>query len=158
MDYNEYFKKMGCDYWYEYDLAYSRLNVRDRTITIVGNDCGSSALYFIMNGAKHIIGFEKKAELNNIFKNHVCKDFGICNMVETNKGWAGNVYPNTDLFVIDCEGCEEYLEIEELKKYKQYCVAIHKWTINKYELMKQLYGTTLTYITNDNNEVVLCKL
>ncbi len=111
-----------------------------------------------MNGAKHIIAFEKNQDLNRVFANQVCKDFGICGIVELNKGWAGKVYPNTDVFVIDCEGCEQYLEIEQLKKYKQYCVAIHKWTVNKHQLVKQLYGTTLTYVTNDNNEIVLCKL
>jgi len=158
MDYNEYFRKMGCDYWYEFDLSYSRLSVEDRSITIVGNDCGSSAVYFLMRGAKHVIGFEKKAELNNKFRSEVCKHFNICDRVEVNLGWAGKDYPKTDLFVIDCEGCEAFLDIQELGKYKQYCVAIHNWTVNKYQLMKQLYGTTLTYVSNDNNEIVLCKL
>ena len=158
MDYNEYFKNMGCDYWYEFDLSYSRLDVKDRSITIVGNDCGSSALYFLLRGVKHIIAFEKKAELNTKFSTVVCKQFNICDKVELKGGWAGNNYPKTDLFVIDCEGCEAYLNIQELNRYKQFCIAIHRWTINKYQLMKQLYGTTLTYISSDNNEIVLCKL
>ncbi len=71
---------------------------------------------------------------------------------------------------MDCEGCEakllevkaergeKNLRFEELQKYKQYCIAIHDWTENRFELMRKLYGTVLTFISEDNREFVFCKL
>ena len=158
MDYKDYFCKLECCYWHEFDLAYGKLDVKDKTITIVGNDCGSSALYFLLKGAKKIIGFEKSDELNKRFKEKVCKEFNICDKVEINTEWLGNNYPNSDILVMDCEGCEKNLDFSQLQKYEQYCIAIHDWTENRFKLMKKLYGTILTFITDDNREFVFCHL
>ena len=59
---------------------------------------------------------------------------------------------------MDCEGCEAKLRVEELQKYSPFCIAIHDWTENRFDLMKKLYGTILTFITEDNREFVFCKL
>jgi len=158
MDYKDYFCKLECCYWHEFDTAYGKLDVKDRTITIIGNDCGSSALYFLLKGAKKVIGYEKSDELNKRFKEKVCKEFQICDKVEIHGEWTGNQYPDTDILVMDCEGCEAKLDFSQLQKYKQYCIAIHDWTENRFELMKKLYGTILTFITDDNKEFVFCKL
>jgi hypothetical protein len=158
MNYKDYFCKLECCYWHEFDLAYGKLDVKDRTITIIGNDCGSSALYFLLKGAKKIIGYEKSDELNKRFKEKVCKEFQICEKVDINTEWSGNNYPNSDILVMDCEGCEKNLDFSQLQKYKQYCIAIHDWTENRFNLMKKLYGTVLTFITDDNREFVFCKL
>jgi len=158
MDYKDYFCKLECCYWHEFDLAYGRLDVKDRTITIIGNDCGSSALYFLLKGAKRIIGYEKSDKLNKRFKEKVCKEFNICDRVDVNGEWIGKEYPDTDIFVMDCEGCEAKLDFSQLQKYKQYCIAIHDWTKNRFDLMRKLYGTVLTFITDDNKEFVFCKL
>jgi hypothetical protein len=158
MNYKDYFCKLECCYWHEFDLAYGKLEVKDKTITIIGNDCGSSALYFLLKGAKKVIGFEKSDELNKRFKEKVCKEFQICDKVEINGEWSGNNYPNTDVFIMDCEGCEAKLDFSQLQKYNQYCIAIHDWTENRFELLKKLYGTILTFISDDNREFVFCKL
>ena len=170
MDYKDYFCKLECCYWHEFDLAYGKLDVKDRTITIIGNDCGSSALYFLLKSAKKIVGYEKSDELNKRFKEKVCKEFQICDKVDINGEWNGKEYPNSDVFIMDCEGCEaklleikaerseSKLDISQLQKYKQYCIAIHDWTENRFELMKKLYGTILTFISDDNREFVFCKL
>jgi len=158
MDYKDYFCKLECCYWHEFDLAYGKLDVKDKTITIVGNDCGSSALYFLLKGAKKIIGYEKSDELNKRFKEKVCKEFNICDKVEINGEWTGNQYPDTDILVMDCESCESKLDISQLQKYKQYCIAIHDWTENRFDLMKKIYGTILAFISEDNREFVFCKL
>ena len=158
MNYKDYFCKLECCYWHEFELAYGKLDVKDKTITIIGNDCGSSALYFLLKGAKKIIGYEKSDELNKRFKEKVCKEFQICDKVEINGEWSANQYPNTDVFIMDCEGCEGKLDFSQLQKYKQYCIAIHDWTENRFELMKKLYGTILTFISDDNREFVFCHL
>ena len=158
MDYKDYFCKLECCYWHEFDLAYGKLDVKDKTITIIGNDCGSSALYFLLKNAKKVIGYEKGDELNKKFKEKVCKEFNICDKVEINGEWNGKEYPNSDVFIMDCEGCESKLDFSQLQKYKQYCIAIHDWTENRFKLMKKIYGTILTFITDDNREFVFCKL
>jgi len=158
MDYKDYFCKMECCYWHEFEQAYGKLDVKDRTITIIGNDCGSSALYFLLKGAKKIVGYEKSDELNKRFKEKVCKEFQICDKVEINGEWNGKEYPNSDIFIMDCEGCETKLDISQLQKYKQFCIAIHDWTENRFDLMRKLYGIVLTFITDDNKEFVFCKL
>jgi len=170
MDYDEYFCKLECCYWHEFEQAYGKLQVKDKTITIIGNDCGSSALYFLLKGAKKVIGYEKSDELNKRFKEKVCKEFQICDKVEIHEEWTGKEYPETDVLVMDCEGCEaklleikaerseKNLDISQLQKYKQFCIAIHDWTENRFDLMKKLYGTVLTFITDDNKEFVFCKL
>ena len=157
-NYKDYFCKLQCCYWHEFDQAYGRLEVKDRTVTIIGNDCGSSALYFLLKGAKRIIGYEKEEQLNKKFKEIVCKDFNICDKVDINGEWKGIEYPNTDILVMDCEGCEAKLDFSQLQKYKQFCIAIHDWTKNRFDLMRKLYGTVLTFITDDNREFVFCKL
>jgi hypothetical protein len=169
-NYDKYFCDLQCCYWHEFDLAYGKLQVENKTITIVGNDCGSSALYFLLKGAKKVIGYEKSDELNRKFKEKVCKELNICDKVEINGEWSGNIYPNTDIFIMDCEGCEAKLleikaerseaklDISQLQKYKEFCVAIHDWTENRFDLMKKLYGTVLTFITDDNREFVFCRL
>jgi len=158
INFKDYFCKLECCYWHEFDLAYGKLDVKDRTVTIIGNDCGSSALYFLLKGAKRIIGYEKEEQLNKKFKEIVCKDFNICDKVDINGEWKGIEYPNTDILVMDCEGCEAKLDFSQLQKYKQFCIAIHDWTKNRFELMRKLYGTVLTFITDDNREFVFCKL
>ena len=158
INYKDYFCKLQCCYFHEFDQAYGRLEVKDKTITIIGNDCGSSALYFLLKGAKKIIGYEKSDELNKRFKEKVCKEFNICDKVEVYGEWTGKEYPNVDIFIMDCEGCEKNLDVSQLQKYKQYCIAIHDWTKNRFELMRKLYGTILTFITDDNKEFVFCKL
>jgi len=158
MDYKDYFCKLQCCYWHEFEFAYERLDVKDKTGTIIGNDCGSSALYFLLREAKHVIGYEKDEKLNKLFREKVCKDFDICDKVDINGEWTGNQYPNTDIFIMDCEGCEAKLNVSQLQKYKQFCIAIHDWTEKRFELMKKLYGTILTFISEDNREFVFCKL
>ncbi len=84
MDYKDYFCKLECCYWHEFDLAYGKLDVKDKTITIIGNDCGSSALYFLLKRAKHVIGYEKEEKLNQLFKEKVCsKNSGTINISST---------------------------------------------------------------------------
>lgn len=155
MDIKKYFHDLECDYWYEFPLSYGSLNVFGKTIQIVGGDCGSSALYFIWRGATHIIQYEKEQKLRDKWQK-VCQDFNICDKVETKGEWK-NEYDNVDVFVMDCEGCEESLNVDRLKQYGKWCVAIHDWTKNRVDLMRKLAGATLTYVSDDGKEIVLCK-
>ncbi|QJF12301.1 putative methyltransferase [Saccharolobus solfataricus rod-shaped virus 1] len=152
---DKYFHDLECDYWREYPNAYGLLNPYNKTIQIVGADCGSSALYFLLRGAKYVIQYEKEQHLREKWK-EVCAKFSICNKAEMRSEWNGQ-YDNVDIFIIDCEGCEEILDVSQLRKYEQYCIAIHDWTKNRIDLLRKLQGLTFAYVTDDGREIVLCK-
>jgi len=152
----EYFRKLECDYWKEYPHSYGKLDVFNKTIQIVGADCGSSALYFLWRGAKYVIQYEKEEHLRKKWE-EVCQYFNICDKAIMNKEWDGK-YENADIFVVDCEGCEEGLDVDALKEYEQWCVGIHDWTENRVELLRKLEGTTFTYSSDDGRELTFCKV
>ncbi|CAJ31550.1 putative SAM-dependent methyltransferase [Betalipothrixvirus acidiani] len=152
----EYFKKRECDYWREYPHSYGMLNVYQRSIQIVGADCGSSALYFLLRGASFVVQYEKEEHLRKKWE-EVCAYFNICNKAVMKGEWDG-VYENVDIFVMDCEGCEEKLNVNMLTRYKQWCVGIHDWTKNRVELMRKMEGATFTYVSDDGREITLCKI
>lgn len=151
---DDYFCKKECCYWGEYNVAYGDIDFRDKIVVTIGADCGSSALYFILYGAKHVIAFEKEEKLRKLFYEEVCKKFNICNKVTLYGEWGGNNYPDGDIFIIDCEGCEEKLDFNELKKYKIVLVAIHEWTRNKFELYKKVEGWKLKFVSEDGKELM----
>jgi len=156
MNLAEYFREKECDYWREYPHAYGKLDVFGKTIQIVGADCGSSALYFLMRGTKYIVQYEKEEHLRKKWE-EVCKYFNICDKATMKQEWKGE-YENVDIFVMDCEGCEEGLNVEMLKKYEQWCIGIHDWTKNRVELLRKMEGTTYTYVSDDGREITLCNL
>ncbi len=155
-DYEKYFSKLECAYWHEYPHAYSKLILKDKNVVMIGADCGSSALYFLLRGAKHVIAYEKEEKLRKLFVEKVCRDFNICDRVDIKGEWKGDEYPDADVFVMDCEGCEDTLDVSQLTKYKQWCVAIHDWAKRRVELFRALSGNVITYISDDGREIVVC--
>jgi len=153
---DEYFRKLECDYWREFPHSYVVLNVFNKSIQVVGADCGSSTLYFLWRGAKYVIQYEKEEHLRKRWE-EVCRQFMICDNATMKGEWKGE-YDNVDVFVMDCEGCEEGLNIDELKKYEQWCVGIHDWVNNRVELLRKLEGTTFTYASDDGRELTFCKV
>jgi len=153
---DEYFRKLECDYWREFPHSYGVLNVFNKSIQVVGADCGSSTLYFLWRGAKYVVQYEKEEHLRKRWE-EVCRQFGTCDNATMKGEWKGE-YDNVDVFVMDCEGCEEGLNIDELKKYEQWCVGIHDWVNNRVELLRKLEGTTFTYASDDGREITLCKV
>ncbi len=155
-NYADYFTKLECAYWHEYPLAYGTLDFRDRNVVMIGGDCGSSALYFLLKGASHVIMYEKEEKLRKLFSEKVCHDFNICDKVEVHDEWKGNEYPQADIFIMDCEGCEDSLDVKKLFGYEQWCVAIHDWAKRRVELFRALSGNVITYISDDGREIVVC--
>jgi hypothetical protein len=150
----EYFKSRGCDYWREYRSAYGLLDVFDRVVVVVGADCGSTHVYFLLRGAKYVLGYEKEEKLRDTWK-EVCANFSFCDHGEIRGEWRGE-YPDADVFVMDCEGCESTLDFSQLGRYKQWCVAVHDWTQNRVELLRALRGSTLTHVSDDGRELMFC--
>jgi hypothetical protein len=152
----EYFKSRECDYWREFSPSYGLLDVYNRVVVIVGADCGSTHIYFLLRGARYVIGYEKEEKLRKMWK-EVCTNFSLCEHGEIRGEWRGE-YPDADVFVMDCEGCESSLDFSQLKKYKQCCIAVHDWVKNRIEILRNLYGFTFTYVSDDGREIMLCRI
>ena len=153
---SQFFRERNCDYWREYPYAYCCLRVIDRTVQIVGADCGSSALFLLWKGARFIIQYEKDEAVRKKW-GEVCAEFDICDKAVMKGEWTGQ-YEDVDVFIMDCEGCESGLDVPALKKYQQWCIAIHDWTEGRVNLLRKLQGYTFTYVTDDGREIVICNL
>jgi hypothetical protein len=156
MNLEEYFLKKECNYWREFEFAYGRLNVKDKVVVVVGADCGSTHVFFLMRGARYVIGYEKEEHLRELWK-RVCIDFDVCKKGEMHGEWKKG-YPDADILVMDCEGCEKDLDVSSLSKYKEWCIGVHDWTENRVSLLRALQGTTFTYVSDDGREVTLCHI
>mgnify|MGYP001772683565 CR=1 FL=1 len=155
MNIEKYFKEKECNYWREFPYAYGSLDVLNKSVQIVGGDCGSSTVFFLWMGAKYIVQYEKEEHLRRMW-NEVCKEFEICDKAITKGEWKGE-YENVDVFVMDCEGCEKDLNVDVLGRYKEWCVGIHDWVQNRVQLMRKLAGSVMTYVSDDGREITFCK-
>ena len=150
-----YFKEKGCDYYYEYDDSYGNLDLKDKVIVHVGGDCGSSVYYFILKGARYVIFYEKDTELLRKYRD-VCKELGFCEKAEAKGEWKPGDYPDGDIFIMDCEGCEADVDFNALSKYKTACIAVHAWTQDKAPLLKNMRGWRLQHVSLDGQELMFC--
>jgi len=152
---DQYFRKKGCEYWKEQEQAYGLIDFKDKTVVIVGADCGTTVIYALLKGAKSVIAFEKDDKLRAELENTL-KDYDIpYEKVIVYGAWLGD-YPEGDIFIQDCEGCEKADNFNEISKYEQACIAIHLW-IDFTKLMPNLVGYRVTYVTPDLKEIVLCR-
>ena len=152
MSFEEYFKKLGCDYWHEYPKVFRFFDFRDKVFINIGGDCGSACVWAHLNGAKRCIMYEADPKLFTLAYD-VARTLGVD--MEIHGIWNGNTYPDGDIFTIDCEGCEESLDVDlVVSKYSQIGVAVHEWTRNKGEILRKLadYGFRLAYVTPDYKE------
>ena len=154
----DYFRSRECAYYHEYPVAYSGVQWKDRVIVVVGGDCGSLAVYALMRGAKFLYLYEKEEHLRKKFSEEVCKEFSMCDKVKMIAEWKGEPLIRGDVLIMDCEGCENALSVDQLKSYEQWCVAVHEWTEKKVELLSRLYGYKLRMVTPDFKEIVICNV
>lgn len=95
------------------------IDLEGKTVIDVGCDWGNSPLYWRMRGASKVVGFEadrKRIAWMKALRSEPWFDF---------RGpWRGETPPG-DVFKIDCEGCETNLDIEALRQYSLWFVAIH---------------------------------
>ena len=156
LDLVKYFREKGCDYYHEYDESYGSLDLKDKVVVHVGGDCGSSAYYFILHGAERVIFYEKDAELLDKYAT-VCSELGFCDRAEARGEWRPGDYPDGDVFIMDCEGCEADIDFNALSKYKLVCIAVHAWTQDRAHLLKNMYGWRLQYVSEDGKELMFCR-
>jgi hypothetical protein len=154
MDPQEYFREKGCNYWREMEPAYGLLHVQGKVVVVVGGDCGTTNLFFKMRGAKYVVAYEKEKDLREMWWT-TCRDFSMCDDGEMRGEWRGE-YPYGQVFVMDCEGCEDSLDPGQLSNYEEWCVGIHDWAKRRVDLFRRLRGSTFTHVSDDGREITLC--
>ncbi len=153
-----YFSNLGCNYWHEQSQAYGVLDLRNKDVLVVGGDCGTTAVYAINNGARYVIMHESDGRLVNLFRTYVCHTFNICGSVSVRGAWRGEPLEYAHVLIMDCEGCERYLTAKHLESFNQWCVAVHKETGWETLALLAKYKPIVTYVTEDGNEVVFCRV
>ncbi len=99
-------------YWHEYEESYTFIDVAGKTIVDIGADNGSSAYWFLQQGAEKVICFSNEPQ--EFFDPRV----------EWRGTWFGEYVP-ADVLKIDAEGAECMLTITMIRRYSEYYIAVH---------------------------------
>lgn len=134
------------DYTGEYARSYIFIDVCGKSIIDIGADTGTSAMWFINAGAKKVTCYS--LEKQQVFRPQI----------EWRGKWSGEPLPAADVLKIDCEGCECALTPLEISKFKEYYIAIHRFTPCYYRLQRFLEEDAVkSFITPDGVEVMYVK-
>ncbi len=153
---DDYFKAKGCNYWQEQIKAYGHINFKFKSVVIIGADCGTTAIYAFLRGASYVIMYESDPKLRQKLFD-VMDDFGIeREKYEVYGEWTGNSYPPANIFIQDCEGCEQLDDFNEISRYEEACIAVHTWS-DLSKTLPHLIGYKVTYVTPDSKEIVFCR-
>ncbi len=143
--------------FYDYIWSYNSINWKGKTVLDIGADIGSSALFFLMNGAYYVYLLEKDIKYRNIYKK-LKQDYIILkNSTMLNKKEIAKI--KFDVLKMDCEGCELSLLTEKLlNKSKEFIIGIHKPQLDDYQFeqkkrLLEKHGSK--YFGNVNNEEFL---
>lgn len=110
----------------------------DKSVLDIGSDIGSTAIFFLMNGAKFIylydINKNYKATYNRL-KNQAYHNEIFCHSSWLDKNEL--LSPNADILKMDCEGCELLLLSDSfLEKYEEFAIALHRPPLDSYQFEK----------------------
>ena len=113
--------------FYDYLWSYSSLNYTDKVVLDIGADVGSSAIFFLLSGAKKVYMVENNPNYIKEYKR--LKEIGYLNGILSNTELIDASIINGldfDILKMDCEGCElNLLTSTLLDKAKEFIVALH---------------------------------
>ncbi len=143
--------------FYDYIWSYGMINWRDKIVLDVGADIGSSALFFLMNGASFVYLIEKEEEYKKTYE-ELKKKFVLLQkskLIEFDE--LDDIF--FDVLKMDCEGCELHMLTEELlSRPNEFVIGLHKPPLDDYQfevkvrIIKKYNGK---YYGNVNNEEFL---
>ena len=139
--------------FYDYIWSYGSIDWKGKYVLDIGADIGSSALFFLMEGAKYIYLLEKERDYQTLYYNIKQQYPPLRNSILLNR--LTDMPDRVDVLKLDCEGCEMKLLSEALlKRCLEFVVGLHKPQLNdhQFEQKKQLlekYGGR--YFGNVNN-------
>ena len=121
--------------FYDYIWSYNPIDWKGKAVLDIGADIGSSAIYFLMNGAKHVVLIEndpKSIREYGLLKNDEYLN-GIFRKTEMHLPQSMLKY-SFDILKMDCEGCELSLLTEDLlKKSNEFVIGLHKPQLDDYQ-------------------------
>ena len=143
--------------FYDYLWSYGSINWKQKIVLDSGADIGSSAMFFLMNGADYVYLLEKEQEYRTTYES-IKEKYHILNNSVILKSL--NDMPNSiDVLKMDCEGCElELLTEDILNRCSEFVVGLHKPQLDDYEFeqkKKLLEKHGGKYFGNVNNEEFL---
>ena len=118
--------------FYDYIWSYSSIDWKGKKVLDIGADIGSSALFFLMNGANYVYLLEKEQEYKNTYESIKQKYPILKNSVMLTS--LADMPNDVDVLKMDCEGCELQLLTEELlSKATEFVVGLHKPQLDNYQ-------------------------
>lgn len=94
--------------------------LKGKTVVDVGCDYGNSAIYWRLNGAAKVIGYEKDQRYLPALHRLAKQDW-----FDFRGEWKGEL-PDGDVLKIDCELCERRLDLRQLGRYGLWFVSLHE--------------------------------
>ena len=143
--------------FYDYIWSYGSINWKGKVVLDIGADIGSSAMFFLMNGAYYVYLLEKEQLYRTTYESIKQRYPVLKNSVILK---SLNDMPNSiDVLKMDCEGCELQLLTEELlNKANEFVVGLHKPQLDDYQFEQKkrlLEKHGGKYFGNVNNEEFL---
>ena len=118
--------------FYDYIWSYGSIDWKDKVVLDIGADIGSSALFFLMNGAKYVYLIERDIYYKNEYEflkpvHHLLNSTIMLASI-------ANMPDRVDVLKMDCEGCELQLLTEDLlSKCTEFVVGLHKPELDDYQ-------------------------
>jgi hypothetical protein len=118
--------------FYDYIWSYGSITWKDKTVLDVGADIGSSALFFLMNGAHYVYMLETEKEYKDIYgslkqRHPLLKESAMLDSIQ-------DTPKIVDVLKMDCEGCELQLLTDELlDTVNEFVVGLHKPELDDYQ-------------------------
>ena len=118
--------------FYDYLWSYGSINWKGKVVLDIGADIGSSAIFFLMNGADYVYLLEKEKEYKATYET-IKRAYPILKN-STMLNSLAYMPPSIDVLKMDCEGCELSLLTEELlNKSKEFVIGLHKPQLDDYQ-------------------------
>ncbi|MGC8588904.1 MAG: hypothetical protein ACP5LI_07775 [Hydrogenobaculum sp.] len=143
--------------FYDYIWSYGKIFWYDKVVLDIGADIGSSALFFLLNGASKVYLVEKEEEYRQTYRK-LKEKYPLLQKTELIEPKDINKV-QFDVLKMDCEGCEFYMLNEDLlTNSNEFVIGLHKPQLDEYqfEQKKRLiekYGGR--YYGSVNNEEFL---
>jgi hypothetical protein len=121
--------------FYDYIWSYGSIDWKKKIVLDIGADIGSSALFFLMNGAGQVLMVENNPMYNTEYSK--LKRERIMGGLLDKSLLIDPIMLQLryfDVLKMDCEGCELWLLTEELlNKSKEFVIGLHKPQLNDYQ-------------------------
>lgn len=140
--------------WYDDCLQfYSSLDVKNKVVIDVGDDFGTTPMYFLRKGATNVFGYSKDKQY---FHNDHYKHYNVDeeptylnNTIVKIKDIKKAMSPQNLVLKSDCEGCEWEFTQEFIETFDDWIIAVHNPVENP-DLLKYIQDNGIL-IGNEGN-------